>query len=110
MADLLHDGPADPQVEQLVEFVARRVAAETVRNLDVEAVAERVALRVLTRVGIDPLNPHDMQADFLYLRELRETCARVKSRSVLAVMSTILVALLTAAWVGFQHLVGMSPG
>jgi hypothetical protein len=77
----------------LTENEIRGVIAETVQE-------------TLTKIGVDPDDPHEMQKDFHHLREWRKASNEIRNKSILAVVGVLIVGVLGATWLGFKTLVG----
>ena len=69
------------------------------------AVADAVRLAVqetLVTMGMDATDPLQLQKDMAFIRELRETSEKVKSRGLLVLMGILVTALASAVWLGIK--------
>ena len=69
------------------------------------AVQDAVRLAVqetLVTLGMDATNPLGLQKDMAFMRELRETSEKVKSRGLLVLVGILVAALTGAMWLGFK--------
>lgn len=72
------------------------------RSEDIEDVAERVALRVLERLGIDASDPIAIQRDFQHLRSWRVASETAKAASLKAAIGALTTGFLGAAYMLFK--------
>ncbi len=79
--------PDDPK---LSEEQVRKIIRETVRN-------------TLTQLGIDYTKPIEMQKDFQYMRELRETSDFVKKKGILILVAIFVTAITSAIALGLKE-------
>ena len=66
-----------------------------------DIVAEGVH-ETLTSLGIDADEVHEMQRDFIFLRELRKTHERVKSKGVLTLVAIVVGGFVTLTVMGLK--------
>jgi len=89
----------------------RQVATEAAENavrlarVDIEESVDKGVTNALTRMGMDPSEPQEMQRDFQFLRDFRDSVASVKRKSVMTVIGILVTATLAALWIGFQSYV-----
>lgn len=69
-----------------------------VREIVKESVKE-----TLVTLGIEACDPIDMQRDFQFLREVRQTAEKVKGKAILAAVGVLVAALLGVLWLGFKE-------
>lgn len=70
------------------------------------AVVKEAVKETLISLGIDACNPMEMQQDFHFLRDVRQTAEKVKSKVPLAAVGVLVAALLGAVWLGLKELLG----
>tara|TARA_R110002167_G_C12707228_1_gene655160 strand:- start:49612 stop:49908 length:297 start_codon:yes stop_codon:yes gene_type:complete len=69
--------------------------------------AVRMAVQeTLITLGMDAGNPLQLQQDMAFIRELRETSEKVKSRGLLILVGLLMTALASAVWLGFKASLG----
>ena len=81
-----------------------KTGGEAVSNQEItniaEAVSEKVVLTSLTRIGIDPTNPHEVQKDMAYLRKWRQQMETVASKALITVLGLIVIGTAAFFWDG----------
>ena len=55
-----------------------------------------------TRMGMDVLDPLEMQRDFQHLRDWRLAVTSVQSKGILTLMTLLITGIVAALWVGFK--------
>lgn len=58
----------------------------------------------MSTLGIDARNPLDFQRDMQFVRELRLTSEKIRSKALLTVVGVLVAALLGALWLGIRSL------
>lgn len=59
----------------------------------------------LTRLGVDPANPIEMQKDFQHLRDWREATDSVRRKGMTALIGVLVAGGCAALWVGIKDLI-----
>ena len=77
----------DSDIEKIIRTTAREAVHETLIGL-----------------GFDAACPHDMQADLLHLRKLRRSSEFLAIRLRMALIATLLPAILYLVWDGVRQL------
>lgn len=77
---------------------------DELRELVEEAVEETVT-RTLTSLGMEPNQPKKMQADFIYIRSLRETSETVRKQALIIIVTLVISAL--AVLLGLKNYLGI---
>lgn len=85
--------------EVLRDLIREEVAAV---GPDVHEVVRTAVHETLATMGVDASDPFEVQADFAFLREVRETSEAVKRKGILLVFGTLVAALLGALAVGLK--------
>ncbi len=67
-----------------------------------ETTARKTCRHFLTGLGIDVKNPLEAQADFGFLRSVRETAEALQRKSFLAAVGVVVVAVLALIWIGLK--------
>lgn len=60
----------------------------------------------LKGIGIDPNAPHEMQADFIYMRKMRKGSELMASRIKTSVITVIIPAFIYMIWDGLKDVIG----
>lgn len=60
--------------------------------------ADRTVDRTLTSFGVDTSNPLQVQADFEFLRNMRQTWTTVKSRSIFVALGLMVTGFFSFLW------------
>lgn len=93
---------------ELKELV-RDAVDETVKDIGINdrvpALVQETVDSTLKRIGFEPSDLQGIQRDVHFLRQLRETHELVKNKSLLVLLSTLIVAGLSALWIGLKALV-----
>lgn len=79
----------DPQMQLLIEEIATKTANKAVQQ-------------TLIQLGVDGSRPIEVQEDFHFLRNLRESSEEMKKKGILVAVTTIITALLGLVWLGFK--------
>lgn len=58
----------------------------------------------MSTLGIDARNPMDFQRDMQFVRELRLTSEKIRSRALLTLVAVLVTALLSAVFLGIKSL------
>ena len=61
-------------------------------------------VRDLTKFGVDTEDPIEVQRDFQFVRDMRNTTESIKGKTVIAMTGTIVVGLLAVLWIGIKAL------
>jgi hypothetical protein len=80
----------------LTEIAVRAAEAATKRT------AETTVNEVLTRLGIDHNDPLEMQADFRWVRDFRQTSSDVRSKSIIIILGILITGSTAAFWIGLK--------
>jgi len=75
----------DEATKALINDVAEKAANETME-------------RTMTTFGIDVANPLEVQADFRFIRGMRENWNSVKSRSIFVAVGLMITGFFTFLW------------
>ena len=100
--------------EELRSLIAEAVESHDTNRLaltedDVERVARTTVQEMLMSFGVDHTKPLELQQDFARLREWRRSMDALKGKTLWAVLSFVILALLGAAAVGFKVWMGRTP-
>ncbi len=76
----------------------------TMSESEVQVLIQKTVNTTLTKLGIDYEDPLEMQRDFQHLREFRLSMERIKNKTMMSVIGTVIVGLMAAFWIGFRHL------
>lgn len=69
---------------------------------ELEEAIEQGVLRAFRTLGIDAHNPHETQRDFAFLRDMRTGTQSLKSKTMWAILSGVVLAICGFVWVGFN--------
>lgn len=69
---------------------------------DVKQVVKEAVKETLISLGMDACDPMEMQQDMHFLRDLRQTTEKIKSKARLAAVGVLVAALLGAVWLGIR--------
>lgn len=72
----------------------------------IQAIVEASVKATLTTLGIRHEDPLEMQMDFAHLRRWRKSVGQVTSLGVMTVISTLVVGVLGAMWLGLSQMLG----
>lgn len=86
------------EVEKLVQDTVHSMK-DHIRQCVDEGVCQ-----ALTRVGINPEDPMEMQRDMQFVREWRGTVASVRRKGLLTAVGILVAGMLSAVWLGLQAL------
>lgn len=89
--------------EQLRELIRAELAA--VREPSVVHIQDVVRTAVhetLITMGMDASNPLRLQADMAFVRELRVTSEKIKSRGLFALVGLVITGVCGAVWLGIK--------
>ena len=78
---------------QMTETQLRRVMKETVQE-------------TLTRIGVDASDPHEMQKDFVHLRDMRVAYNSIRKKGLTTIVGIAFAGICAAVWLGFQQMLG----
>jgi len=71
-------------------------------NEEIEAIVAKAVTETLEKLGIEPSDHKEMQADFNHLRRWRKSVEQAQSYTFKAVVTTIAAGVMGAIWLGFQ--------
>lgn len=74
----------------------------TLTRDELQSVVQEGVHEALIQLGIEVDEIHQMQRDFLFLRELRETHERVKSKGLLILVGTVIAGAVTLLILGLR--------
>lgn len=74
----------------------------TVTDKELKAIVADAIEETLTKLGMDTSEVHDTQRDLLFLRELRETHEKIKSKAIVTLIGFIVLATMTLLILGFK--------
>lgn len=72
----------------------------------IETIVKKTVHETLLQLGLDADDPLELQADFGHLRKSRKSAEQLRGRSMWLVIATAIAGFLSAAWTGFQQLIG----
>jgi len=75
----------------LTEAVVRRITKDVVKQ-------------TLISVGVDYTDPQDMQRDFLFMRDLRLTSEKIKTRGLFVLVGIVVTGIVAVMWLGIRQL------
>lgn len=78
--------------DQVNEEAVRRITKEVVKH-------------TLITLGIDACDPQEMQRDSQFVRDLRLTSEKIKSRGLIVIVGIVVVGVATACWLGLKQLI-----
>lgn len=84
------------EIEELVQVVVGKVVREAVSTHERELLPRIVRTSVyetLVTLGINPNEPHEVQRDTAFVRELRLSITQAKRHGIMALWSTILLGI-----------------
>jgi hypothetical protein len=69
---------------------------------DMKQIVKEAVKETLVSLGIDACDPMETQQDFHFLRDLRLTTGKIKSKARLAVVGVLVAAALGVLWIGIK--------
>lgn len=69
---------------------------------EAERIAEKAVEDALTKMGLNPENVHDAQADMIYLRRQRMASEQISTWTKRFIVTTFLTGLASALWLGIK--------
>jgi len=89
--------------EELRELIRSELQdAREPSAIQVQDVVRTAVQETLITMGMDAKDPLQLQADMAFIRELRETTEKVKSRGLFALVGLLVTALCGAIWLGIK--------
>lgn len=82
---------------------------QQLRNLtpdEARALIRETVHETFLMLGVTVDDPIEVQKDFQHLRDWRTTTESIKSKSLLALIGTLVSGLMAAAWVGIKEFIG----
>lgn len=76
---------------------------------DVERVARATVQGMLTSFGVDHRNPLELQQDFARLREWRRSMDALKGKTIWAILSVVVLGLVSLVMLGLKVWMGRTP-
>lgn len=73
---------------------------------EVETIVTKAVEETLQRLGIEPSDHKEMQADFVHLRKWRKSVEQAQSYTFKTVVTVIVGGVLGAVWLGFKVMLG----
>jgi hypothetical protein len=73
---------------------------------EIEDVVAKAVTETLSKLGIEPSDHKELQADFLHLRRWRKSVEQAQSYSLKVVVTTIVGGILGALWLALQTKLG----
>jgi hypothetical protein len=77
-----------------------------VTHEEIEEVVAKAVAETLSKLGIEPSDHKELQADFIHLRRWRKSVEQAQSYSLKVVITTLIGGLLGAVWLGIQMKIG----
>lgn len=74
----------------------------TLTEAQLKALVRDTVNETLTKLGVDVHKPLEMQADFLFLHELREASSTVRKKGLAAFIGIVVAGLCATFWLGFK--------
>lgn len=71
-------------------------------SVHIQEVVRTAVQETLITMGMDASDQLGLQKDMAFIRELRETSEKVKSRGLLVLVGLLVTALCTAIWLGLK--------
>lgn len=71
-------------------------------NIQIQDVVRTAVEQTLITMGMDASDPLQLQADMAFIRELRETSEKVKSRGLFVLVGLLVTAFCSAIWLGIK--------
>jgi len=71
-------------------------------NEDVKKVVKEAVKETLVSLGIDACDPMETQQDFHFLRDLRQSTEKIKSKARLVAVGVLVTAALGVLWIGIK--------
>lgn len=90
----------DDELRELIRSEMASMREPT--NLHMQDVVRTAVHETLISLGMNAKNPLQLQADMAFIRELRETTEKVKSRGLLALIGLLVTAICGAIWLGIK--------
>lgn len=69
---------------------------------EIQEIVEKAVATTLEKLGIEPGDHKEMQADFVHLRKWRKSVEQAQSFTFKTVLGVIVTGVLGALWLGFQ--------
>lgn len=94
--------------DEEMRAMIREELSELTQNTSV-GVEEAVRIAVTTTLitlGMDASNPLGLQQDMAFIRELRDTSEKIKSRGILVLVGIMLTGLAATVWLGMKASIG----
>lgn len=73
---------------------------------EVETIVAKAVEATLEKLGIEPKDHTEMQADFAHLRRWRKSVEQAQSYTFKTVVTVIATGVLGALWLGFKAMLG----
>jgi len=83
----------DESTKRMVEHVAEQAA---------QRAAEKAVADTLKTLGVDVADPFETQKDMAYIRDLRNSSARISNKALLTVVGTVVTAAIGMLILGVQ--------
>lgn len=91
---------SDDHIDDIVREAVKEAVHEEMRELMKEAVHD-----ALVRLGVDVSEPTEMQRDFQYMRDFRQSSEALKRKGMMTLAAIFFGGVATALWIGFRELV-----
>jgi hypothetical protein len=73
---------------------------------EVTDIVEKAVAATLEKLGIEPSDHKEMQADFVHLRRWRKSVEQAQGYTFKIVITTIVGGMIGALWLGFKAMLG----
>ncbi len=89
--------------EELREMIRTELeAAQIPSAIHVQDVVRTAVQETLITLGMDASDPISLQQDMHFVREMRQTSEKLRSKSLLVLTGLLITALLGAVWLGIK--------
>ena len=93
--------------EELREMIRQELeAAQTPAAVHVQDVVRTAVTETLITLGMDASDPMSLQQDMHFVREMRQTSEKLRSKGLLVMVGLLLTGLAGAVWLGIKSSIG----
>lgn len=93
--------------EELREMIRQELeAAAGPTAIHVQDVVRTAVQETLITLGMDASDPMSLQQDMHFVREMRQTSEKLRSKGLLVMVGLLVSALLGAVWLGIKSSLG----
>lgn len=88
--------------EELRELIRSELSVARPTAIHVQDVVRTAVQETLITLGMDASDPIAIQQDMAFIREMRQTSEKIRSKGLLVVTALLVSALLGAIWLGIK--------